>query len=474
MAIADRTTADPLQLAADFDRELDRRAGPINRYWDYYRGEAHVLYATVKFRQHFGRLLSEISDNWCSVVVDSAVERLAVTGFRFGRDEDADEEAWDIWQASSLDADQVLAHEEASVSTLCYLLVEPPEEGVRELPRISPLSPLEAITLNSPEDARHRLAAYRRWVDEDGIPQARLYLPDRWLVLVGGDPSAAPAPALGSDRRSREGEYGHWVVADEYPNAAGVVPMVELVNKPHLGRGGESDLEPILSKQDMINKFLTDAVVNSEFTAYAQRWATGIEITTGEDGRPIPPEQFVSGVSQVWISEKEGARFGSIPAGDGAIFVRQIEMLVQHIAAQTRTPPHYLTAGLGQWPSADSLRASEEGLVQKCRRKILGFGESWEEAMRIAFLYLGDAERGRAHSLESIWASPQRVSIAQVTDAAVKARTSLGVPRRATWQMLGASPQEIEEWEAEAAREAAAEPEPEAPAVPTPPAPPTE
>ena len=241
--------------------------------------------------------------------------------------------------------------------------------------------------------------------------------------------------------------------------------MVEMINKPHLGRGGESDLEPILSKQDVVNKFLVDAVVNSEFSAYFQRWATGIELETDSRNRPVPPEQFMAGVNSLFVSENDAAKFGAFPASDGKVFVALIEMLVQHIAAQSRTPPHYLTAGLGQWPSADSLRASEEGLVQKCRRKMLGFGETHEEAMRIAFLMRGDAERGTAHALEVIWDDPQRVSLAQVTDAAVKARQSLDVPRVATWKMIGASPQQIDEWEHELEQEqAAAPPEPVAPA----------
>lgn len=452
MAALDLFT-DPVRMAANFDEQLDQRAAPIDRLWDYYRGRAKLLYATVKFRQNFGRLLSEISDNWCGVVVESSVERLRVTGFRFGRDEVADEEAWDIWQASSLDADQVLAHEEASVSSLCYLLVEPP--GEIELPRISVLSPIEAITLNAPANHRHRLAGYRRFVNELGIPEARLYLPDRLVVLLG---------------RSSDGEpnYGQWEVVAEVENAAGVVPMVEMVNKPHLGRGGESDLDPVLSKQDMINKFLVDSVVNSEYMAFHQRWATGIDIAIDTEGQTVPKDRLVSGPDSVMVAEDPAAKFGALPASDPEGFVRLIEMLVQHLAAQTRTPPHYLTAGLGQWPSGDSLRASEEGLVQKCRRKILGFGESWEEAMRIAFLFMGDRQRGHAHDLESIWDNPQRVSLAAITDAAVKARTSLEVPRRATWQMIGASPAEIEEWEGELDEEReAAPPPPPPPAEPS-------
>jgi SPP1 Gp6-like portal protein len=456
--------ADPVTLARRFDEQLERRAGPIDRYWEYYRGEAQVIYATAKYRQHFARLLNEISDNWCEVVIDSAVERLRVTGFRFGETSElGDDQAWAIWQHSSLDADQVEAHEEACVSSLCYLLIDPP--GEEDLPRISPLSPLEAITLNAPEDRRRRLAGYRRFVDEAGIPEARLYLPDRTLVLFGNAERVQAAP-LGADATLATSAFGQWQVVDEQSNDAGVVPMVEMVNKSHLGRGGGSDLDPVLSKQDAINKLVCDMMVNSEFGAFAQRWATGISEMIDATGHPIPPEQFLAGPSSLFISENDAAKFGAFPISDGGAFVRMIEMVVQHIAAQTRTPPHYLTAGLGQWPSADSLRASEEGLVQKCLRKILGYGESWEEAMRVAFLFLGDEARGKAHALESLWANPYRVPLAQTTDAAVKMRSNLDVPRRAIWRLLGASPQEIVQWEAELERERAeAPPTVSAPAV---------
>jgi hypothetical protein len=469
MVVLDTLGLDPVDLAARFDEQIDQRSGAIDRYWQYYRGQAHVLYATVKYRQHFGRLLSEISDNWCEVIVDSAVERLQVTGFRFGDDDVADDKAWEIWQASYLDAAQVEAHEAAGVGSLCYLLVEPPGDD-RDLPRISPLDALEAATMNAPDDKRRRLAGYRRWIDPFGNPQARLYLADTTLVLMG-DPDRTPAAEpLGADSRTSQGSsYGDWQVVDEIDNPAGVVPMVEMVNKAHLGRGGGSDLDPVLSKQDQINKLCVDMVVNSEFAGFAQRYATGIEITTDDAGHTVPPDQFLAGPSSVFISENDQAKFGAFPVSDGQTFVRQIEMLVQHVAAQTRTPPHYLTAGLGQWPSGDSLRASEEGLVQKCLRKILGFGESWEESMRIAFLMIGDEKRGQAHALESVWANPQRVSLAATTDAAVKMYSSLDVPRRAVWRILGASPQEIQQWETELEAEKPPEPPPPPPGQPPPP-----
>ena len=54
-------------------------------------------------------------------------------------------------------------------------------------------------------------------------------------------------------------------------------------------------------------------------------------------------------------------------------------MLIQHVAAQTRTPPHYLLGAMGSFPSGESLKATETGLVAKVRRKMLSFGEGWEE-----------------------------------------------------------------------------------------------
>jgi hypothetical protein len=61
-------------------------------------------------------------------------------------------------------------------------------------------------------------------------------------------------------------------------------------------------------------------------------------------------------------------------------------VLIQHVAAQTRTPPHYLLGQSGAFPSGESLKATETGLVAKVKRKQTTFGETWEEAMRLAFL----------------------------------------------------------------------------------------
>jgi hypothetical protein len=118
-------------------------------------------------------------------------------------------------------------------------------------------------------------------------------------------------------------------------------------------------------------------------------------------------------------------------------------MFIQHLAAQTRTPPHYL---LGQVVNAsgDALQVAEAGLVSKCRGKILFFSDAWEEAVALALTAAGgDAA---AADCEAIWQNPERVQIGALTDSAVKKKT-LGVPLPVIWLELGYTPEQIKEME---------------------------
>jgi hypothetical protein len=113
---------------------------------------------------------------------------------------------------------------------------------------------------------------------------------------------------------------------------------------------------------------------------------------------------------------------------------------------------------MGSFPSGESLKATETGLVAKVKRKMLSLGEGWEEAIRLAFAVEGNAERADMIDVETIWANPESRIVGETVDAAVKLAT-LGVPRPALWEYVGASPQQIERWMVEG------EPEPTPTAV---------
>ena len=124
---------------------------------------------------------------------------------------------------------------------------------------------------------------------------------------------------------------------------------------------------------------------------------------------------------------------------------------VQHIASQTRTPPHYFFLG-GNFPSGDAIKSAETGLVAKARRKMRFFGEGWEEVMRLAFKVLDDP-RGDITSTETIWADPEYRSEAELADALIK-RSALGVPRQQLWEDAGYSQTQISRFKAFEAEDA--------------------
>jgi hypothetical protein len=290
----------------------------------------------------------------------------------------------------------------------------------------------KAIVSVDPSQGRRRMAGLRFYSDEWGTQHCALYLPDSvtWW--------------------RRESENGRWQDAPgSGNNPLGVVPLVPLANAPTLAdRLGRSDILRVIPLQNAVNKLCNDMIVASEFAAFPQRWATGIEIPVNPATGERMAAQFLGGADRVWAVESEQASFGNFQVSDLGIYVRAIEMLIQHIAAQTRTPPHYLLGAMGSFPSGESLKATETGLVAKVKRKMLSFGEGWEEAMRLAFAVEGQEAKSQLIDVETIWANPESRIVAETVDAAVK-MASIGVPRPALWEFIGASPQQIARWKDE-------------------------
>jgi hypothetical protein len=230
---------------------------------------------------------------------------------------------------------------------------------------------------------------------------------------------------------------------------APVVPVIPLYNNPTMLGDGRSDLMPAIPLQDAINKEVADMLVASEFAAFQQRVITGLEVASDKDpatGENVPNKSMEqkAAVNRIWALENADAKVFSLPASDLGNYVKAIELLLQHLAAQTRTPPHYL---LGQIVnvSGDALKAAETGLVAKVKRKQIDFSDSWEEAMRLALKLKGGSQPAKPMNAEAIWRDPEYRSEGEQVDAALKLR-ALGVPLEALWERTGASPQQVKDW----------------------------
>lgn len=395
---------------------------------NYYEGNHPLAFAARKYRQSFGNQLSEFASNWCGLVIDVPTERLSVDGFRFGSQE-ANDKAWAIWKANNLHTESGIAHTEAAKHGCVYVLVEPTDG----MPLITIEHPLHMIVQCSHENRRVQTAALRRWVDDERYVYATLYLPDAIYKWVSDNPV------------KNDNTKVKWLEREPVAiNPLGVVPVVELQNKPGLLKGGTSDLRDIFPLNDGLNKLLCDLLVASEFYAFPQKIALGLEEAEDENGNPIPMEKVLTDLAELWILP-DGADVKQLPASDLKSYSNAIQEFLQQLAALSRVPPNYL---LGQMVniSGDALIAAEKGLTSKVKGKQNGFSTGWEDVMRLSFLAMGDEATAKV-SAEVIWADAESRTLAQIADPIIKLRQVLGVPLEACWAMLpNVTPQMIEEW----------------------------
>jgi hypothetical protein len=466
----------PEDWRAELDLELEDRQPRIQLFSDYYDGDHRLQFATSKFREAFGDLFEAFATNWCGLVVDVAVERLAVLGFRFGEDE-ADDEAWNIWQANGLDAKSISGHTEAVKCETAYLLVGPPREPGGE-PVITVEHPFQCIVAHDPADRRIRLAALKKYRAADGDLVSVVYLPDSITTFTRSG-VVQRIEALGVYVPIPSG--GDWTRTSVEPNPLGIVPMVPLENAPNLLTGGTSDLRPAVALNDAANKFFTDMIHASEYTSFPQRVLTGVEVPRDPvTGDPLDDVQLRAAVSRLWTFDAPDARVFDLPAGSLSNYVEGIDLAVQHLAAQTRTPPHYLLAKLANL-SGDALKAAETGLVARCKRKHIDFSDPWEEAMRLAFRWRAidrkgwvgadeDMARAEMTDAETIWADPESKNASSEGDSLIK-KQQIGVPQEVLWEDAGYSQQQIKRMlklrDAQQAREAAQAPSPQGPGQPS-------
>ncbi|MGE0138647.1 MAG: phage portal protein [Ilumatobacteraceae bacterium] len=440
--------------------ELRRRDQAVEKAREYYDGVHNLAFSSQKFRETFGGLFNAFADNWCEVVVDAAEERLNVLGFRVSPTEPNDDTtARDIWQRNEMDAQSQMAHQEALITGRAFGVVWVDRDGNAEI-TMEPSS--RAIVDCHPKLTKQRRAGLRVWCDDDGYEHAELFLPkDVHLYRSVSKLGSSGMVDFGRTKWTVDEEPAKIGTTDgngRMVNPFGVVPVIEFQNRPRsqssrkAGPGVHSEIRSIMPLQDAVNKLIADMLTASESAAFPQRYATGWEFDTDpETGAALPPS-FKQGAGTIWATESATAQLGQFMVADLGNFVKAIELVINHIAAISRTPPHYLSSSADRL-SGESIKAAETGLVAKVKRKQVHFGEAWEELIRTAGIVEQNASLAGAFACETIWADPESRTEAEHIDAVSK-KSALGVPQEQLWEDAGYSPSQIERMKAMAAAQA--------------------
>lgn len=439
-------------------QELTERRPTVEERLLYYKGElGRLRFATEEFAEYHGDRFTGFNDNWCQPVVTAAAERMELRGIRLADERRADRQLAQVWDANDCDRGSSEAFAVFMAAAWSYALVHP-GESPDDMPRITWEHPTQAIVDRNPVtgDIRAGLVA---WIDDD-FDHATLYTDDevwKWQRSRSPDRWDSKLPTTGGGWEPRLVEGESWPMA----NPLGLVPMVELRNQTLLDELPISDIAGVMSMQDAINLVWAYLLNALDYASLPGRVVMNAEAPRvpilDKDGqetgatRPLDLDTLVK-ERILWVPG-QNASIGEWTAANLDAFSKVIEHAVEHVAAQTRTPPHYLMAKLIN-AAAEALTIGETGLVSRTGERITYAKAPMRRLNRLMALALGDpdkAEQCRTGTL--LWKNVQYRSEAQLADALIKKR-ELGYPLRYLLELDGLDPDEVDRVMAMAEEEA--------------------
>lgn len=432
-------------------------------YWNYYEGNQRLAFATDKFRESFGSLFKEFSENACPAVVDSLVDRLKLIGFRSSLatqktisipslvpgtperkritvSDPAGQDAWDLWTRNYMDLRSKEVHREASMMGDAYVIVWPnPEDGH---PEIWPQLANEMSVQYDPNRQGEIYRACKRWFD----PIAKV-----WRLNVFTQDVTYKYESKKNTRSFPE-HATDFILTEEVPNPYSRVPVFHFSRGPS-DKFGRSDLKDVIPIQDALNKAVMDMLIAMEFASFKQRYIIGMEVNLDEEtGQPEDATMRNYGVDRMMAIPNEDAKVGQFDATDLGQFLRVQEKFWASIARVSGTPLHYFFITNGDFPSGEAQKAAEARFSTRIEDSQVAWGNVWESVMEFT-LEVSTGEENEDLEFESIWSNPTPRSEAELADTAIK-KKSIGFSRSYLLKEFGLSDTEVDEMLAEVDSEA--------------------
>lgn len=451
-------------------RRLEHRRPGVRTANHYYRGRQPLRFASEKWREYVHGRYAEFSDNWCAPVANSPNERLRIDGFRLGDDpqqSDVEKALWQDWLAANMEMQSSQGLLASIIAKRSFVLVWGDKD---DKPLVTWERPDQAIVDYDPEHPQQRRQALKAWTEDD-IEYATLYTPDevwKWeRKRVQEHRVEGPLPPVAQEFfYSTSGlavpasNDSGWLKRqppedDAWPltNPLGEVPMVEFPNRPMLDDGEPlSDIEGTMAMQDAINLLWAYLFNAADFASMPARVVMGQEPPKipilNEQGQKVGEQAVdlkkLAEDRILWLTG-QNTKIGQWAPAQLDVFTKVVETAVSHVAAQTRTPPHYLILGQGMVNiSADGMRAAETGLLMKVGEEQLFFNPPTRETFRLMALVRDKrdvADQCRRGTPK--WKDAENRSEAQTVDALQKLQ-AIGFPFEWLAERYGLTAPEIQ------------------------------
>lgn len=438
---------------------LNSRRPEIDKFESYYQGNQKLTFATEEWMKKNAARYDSFSDNWCAPVSNAISERIQHTGLKLrdatGKDAtDPFKGIWESWLRNEMEMQSSQGFLTSFNARRSYVIVWGDEHGE---PVNSWEHPSNVEIDYDPDGLRRRRAALKTWMDEE-FEYATLFTPEEvWKWKRKRVRRTQEEEAQSAQLRSGMEFNGGWeprlpreTLDDTWPlvNPLGVVPVVEIPNRPLLRGEPVSEIQQVIPMQDAINILWAYLMYAADMASMPARVLLGtappMRKIVDSNGNKIgeqPITMEALNEARFAVFNSADAKIDSWPAAQLDVFTDVIEIAVGHIAAQTRTPPHYLVSNKGLSNlAADALKAAEIGLVKKAREFQMFANPAIREIHRLNALVKGDVALAREIQLATVlWANPEMRSEAQVSDALVK-KKNIGYPFEYLLELDGVEP----------------------------------
>jgi hypothetical protein len=456
----------------------------------YYRGDHDLSFATEKFENAFGSLFREFALNLCPAIVDAVRDKLKITGFSLGPQAplpasvvpDADNTTANnnstlesrptktllpflpispspalptspstihaaldsIWFANRLDLTAEEIHLEALKLGDAYAIVWPDSNGGVT---IYPQRAANCTVIYGDEIPGQMRFAAKYWRASGGRVRLNLLYPDRIEKYISRNKSDLSLPDLReflpvgdrsgfvSDYLSGDRDAGE---SSTVPNPYGMIPLFHFSNTCEIGTFGKSELTQAIPIQNGLNKSVLDMLVAMEFSAFRQRWVTGIEVEYDPNtGEAIPP--FKVGCDRLWTATNPQVNFGDFNTTDLDQFLKVKDSFRVDMASVTGTPLHYFLQNIRGFASGEALGRSEARFLAKVRDRQRAFGQTWAACLSFALHVAGLAP---GILLRPQWEDPAPMAQREFLENLIL-KKKLGISTQQALQEAGYAPTDI-------------------------------
>lgn len=389
---------------------LQAKQGEYTTAFAYADGDQPLKYSTERLREAFSSITAHFSQNWISVIINSALDRMAFKGWTTD-DDTVNALLTEMYTQQHVAIESYKIHKAALITHEAYAIAW--KEG--DVMEVYYNDPRLCYVQYDPDHPRRKQLAGKWFKDNDSRYNLTLYYPDHFEYYQTKEMKQNPASA------------NAFSLVDEARNPYGIIPVF------HFSMSEVSELTNVISLQDAVNKLFADMMVAAEFGAFRQRYVISNTDTTTLKNAPNEIWSIPSGEGQTSVGE-----FAETPLNN---YLMAIDKIANSMAIISRTPKHYFYTEAGQ-VSGEALIAMESPLIAKVEQYEQVFGTTWKELA--SFMLLLNGVSYPAEDIGLVWEPAQSVQPLMEAQT-VKTNRESGIPLETALKWAGKPEAEIKE-----------------------------